>query len=290
MIRNCGLNRLNQFATFLSHHLRNSRQNRKLLALLQTLDDVIYRGLALPHEEEEWAYGNGIRLRNLFGSTECGAMLLSTGGSGDAAMFLQSLEGMSYAFLPVASQSEAGPSQAEHPCTVSLLELVILAESPDCPDRSLRAADGHFHTGDLFQEVLPGRYLSKGRDDDWIKSENSLRCDTKSIEDNVRATCGDLVTECIVVGNGRPSPALFIETNSEMPHPKLKREILRRTRQFHSRRYLHERITLSDMIVIVEKKSLPRTATKGNVRRKATEEVFRTVLDKIYGAEWGGKS
>jgi hypothetical protein len=75
-----------------------------------------------------------------------------------------------------------------------------------------------------------------------------------------------------------------------MPQPKLKREVLRRTRQFHSRRYLHERIAVADMIVIVEKGSLPRTATKGNVRRKATEEAFRTVLDKIYGTEWAGTS
>lgn len=104
-------------------------------------------------------------------------MLLSTRVSEDAPMFLQSLEGMSYAFSPVASQAEAGSTET----SPSLLELVILAESPDCPDRSLRAADGHFHTGDLFQEVQPGYYLSKGRDDDWIKSENSLRCDTKYV-------------------------------------------------------------------------------------------------------------
>lgn len=286
MIRVCGLNRLNQFATFLAQHLRTSRQNPKFLALLQTLDDVLYSGLALPREEEEWALGNGIRLRNLFGSTECGAMLLSTRVSEDAPMFLQSLEGMSYAFCPVASQAEAGSTET----SPALLELVILAESPDCPDRYLRAADGHFHTGDLFQEVQPGYYLSKGRDDDWIKSENSLRCDTKAIEDNVRATCGDLVTECVVVGNGRPSPSLFIETNSDMPQLKLKREVLRRTRQFHSRRYLHERITSVDMVVIVEKGSLPRTATKGNVRRRATEDAFRTLLDKIYGTEWAGSS
>ena len=104
-------------------------------------------------------------------------MLLSTRVSEDAAMFLQALEGMSYAFCPIASQAEAGSSQT----SPSLLELVILAESPDCPDRSLRAADGHFHTGDLFQEVQPGYYLSMGRDDDWIKSENSLRCDTKYV-------------------------------------------------------------------------------------------------------------
>jgi len=202
-------------------------------------------------------------------------------------MLLQPLNEMSYAFLPIASRTEPSTSQAEH-STEPLLELVILAESPDCPDSSMRAADGHFHTGDLFQEVRPGQYRSKGRDDDWIKSENSLRCDTKAIEDNLRATCGDLVAECVVVGNGRPSPALFIETKSDMPEPKLKREIIRRTRQFHSRRYLHERITSVGMILIVEKGSLPRTATKGNVRRKATEENFRTVLDKIYGTEWTG--
>jgi hypothetical protein len=96
-------------------------------------------------------------------------------------MFLQPLDEMSYAFPPIASQSVAGTEPAEHSATAPLLELVILANSPDCPDKSLRAADGHFHTGDLFQEVRPGYYLSKGRDDDWIKSENSLRCDTKYV-------------------------------------------------------------------------------------------------------------
>jgi hypothetical protein len=75
-----------------------------------------------------------------------------------------------------------------------------------------------------------------------------------------------------------------------MSQPKLKREILRRTRQFHARRYLHERITSPDMILIVEKGSLPRTATKGNVRRRATEEAYRNLLNKIYGTEWNGTS
>jgi acyl-coenzyme A synthetase/AMP-(fatty) acid ligase len=107
-------------------------------------------------------------------------MLVSAWTRG-SEMVLQPLDGMSYAFHSVASQSEAGTSQAEQCSAAPLFELVILAESPDCPDRSLRATDGNFHTGDLFQEVKPGYYLSKGRDDDWIKSENSLRCDTKYV-------------------------------------------------------------------------------------------------------------
>jgi acyl-coenzyme A synthetase/AMP-(fatty) acid ligase len=63
MIRRCGVNRLTQFAPFLANHLRNARLNPKVLAILQSLDQVIYSGLPLPREEEEWAYRNGINLR-----------------------------------------------------------------------------------------------------------------------------------------------------------------------------------------------------------------------------------
>ena len=160
---------------------------------------------------------------------------------GPEARFLTPLRGLKYGFFP------AGPTSKHDGSLVSansqLLELVILSDSPDCPHASLRKPDGHFHTGDLFLEARPNQYIFRGRDDDWIKSLNSLRCDTRAIEENVRATCGDLVDECIVVGSGRASPALFVEPATEMDHEKLKVEIIRRTRAFHARRYLHERIT-----------------------------------------------
>lgn len=104
----------------------------------------------------------------------------------------------------------------------------------------------------------------------------------RAIEDNARATCSTLIKECIVVGSGRPSPVMFIEPAVEMDHDKLKKEIIRKTRQFHSRRYLHERITSPNMIVVVQPETLPRTATKGNIRRKAVEEAFKTEIDQIF--------
>jgi hypothetical protein len=67
-----------------------------------------------------------------------------------------------------------------------------------------------------------------------------------------------------------------------MDQNKLKREIIRKTRHFHSRRYLHERIISSDMIVIVPRQTLPRTSTKGNIRRRAVEEAFKAEIDKIF--------
>ncbi|KAG5654802.1 hypothetical protein H0H81_003810 [Sphagnurus paluster] len=272
-----GLNRLNQFAAFLANHIRRSRTDAKLLSILAGLDEVLYSGLPLPRDEEEWAYANGIPLKNLFGSTECGAMLLSIGGKESQKALLRPLEGVSYAFRAIA------PTLEGHQSTAQLLELVILAQSPDCPHTSLRDVDGDFHTGDLFQEPTPGLYVFRGRNDDWIKSENSLRCDTKAIEDNVRATCGHLIAECVVVGTGRPSPTMFIEPAVDMDHAKIKKEIIRKTRHFHSRRYLHERITSVNMIVIVAPQTLPRTVTKGNIRRKAVEDAFKEQLDLIYG-------
>jgi hypothetical protein len=73
-----------------------------------------------------------------------------------------------------------------------------------------------------------------------------------------------------------------VEPGTDMDHHKLKTEIIRKTRQFHSRRYLHERITSADMVILVPRGSLPRTATKGNIRRKAVEDMYKTQIDGIF--------
>lgn len=62
MIRRCGLNQLKQFPTFLAVHLRNARENPKLLAMLRSLQRVTYSGLPLPKEEEDFASRQGIRI------------------------------------------------------------------------------------------------------------------------------------------------------------------------------------------------------------------------------------
>jgi hypothetical protein len=63
MIHQCGLNRLNQFGSFLGNNLRASRADPKVLSLLASLDEILYSGLSLAREDEEWAYKNGLSLR-----------------------------------------------------------------------------------------------------------------------------------------------------------------------------------------------------------------------------------
>ena len=62
MILRCGLNRLHQFASFLCTHIRGARLNPKLLALLQSLDSVLYSGLPLPKDEEAFIHANGLNV------------------------------------------------------------------------------------------------------------------------------------------------------------------------------------------------------------------------------------
>lgn len=226
MIHRCHLNRLRQFAAFLAMQLRASRHDTKLLSLLAGLDEVLYTGMALPREEEEWAYHSGLpirvsvqyvpfarlvlmkRLQNLFGSTECGATLISVGGCDPSAPLLHSLEGVSYSFVPIhPEQNEAG-----HQSTARMLEFIIRAESGDCPHPSLRSADGHFHTGDLFQEAAPGLYVFRGRDDDWIKSENSLRCDTKYV--SALIINANLISNALLIELSKTMFGLLVETLS----------------------------------------------------------------------------
>ena len=113
----------------------------------------------------------------MYGTSETSTVMSSIIGLGNSSLLLRTYKGYSYRFVPtVSASSDLGDESTTH-----LLELVIPAESPDCPDVSLRHTDGDFHTGDLFQEASPGFYVFRGRNDDWITSENAGRCDTKCV-------------------------------------------------------------------------------------------------------------
>ncbi|KAF7329498.1 AMP-binding domain-containing protein [Mycena kentingensis (nom. inval.)] len=272
----CGLNRLHQYPQHLSKHLRGSRTDADVLRVLQSLDDVRYSAMPLDKEDDKWAFENGVMLQTHFASTECGPLMtLAHRRAEDGVTVFRPMEGFTYKFIPVRGGEGSGV----------VVELVVPANAPDCPYTS--AGTGDFHTGDLFEQV-DGGYVFRGRDDDWIKCEDGSRCDTKSIEDNIRSVCADLIHECVVVGNGRPSPTLFVEpssasdSDSDDTNCNLKAEILRRTASFSARLFVHERIETPERVVVVARGVLPRTNTKGNVRRRAVEEMFKREIDAAY--------
>lgn len=239
---------------------------------------------------------------------------------------MRPIDSRSVAFVPVSS---SGGSSSTIPSTVyvnvntNVLELVIPATSPDCPHPSLRQPeDGHFHTGDLFLQALPGHYTFRGRMSEWIKSSAGLLYDaryvcffplshpqlsvkqsgalitrlrfswcalnpSRVIEENTLKSFPDLLAECIVVGNGRPSPALLIELEPGAAAlgdaDSVRRELYKRIRHFQSRRLAHEKIASMELIVVVPRNAWPRTPV-GLIRRVDVEQKFRRELDRAYAA------
>ncbi|KAJ7575415.1 hypothetical protein C8J56DRAFT_1063654 [Mycena floridula] len=103
-----------------------------------------------------------------------------------------------------------------------------------CPHEWVRNRSNGYVTGDLFEEVKPGLYAYRGRNDDWIKTgRDHFFCDTKTFEDNVLRVCQDLIRNCVVVGNYKPVVVLLVEPvdvsfNYEISSDALKAVILQR--------------------------------------------------------------
>ncbi|KZP27584.1 acetyl-CoA synthetase-like protein [Athelia psychrophila] len=272
MIEKAGITRIFQFGMTVKEYFEFAKSGvpePRLLGALKSVHQVTYSGMALPKEWEDWAYAQGIPLTTVFGSTEAGEMLTSSFGD----RRLQVLEATKYEFTPADITSVGGNEYA------SLLEFRILPDSPDIPHPSLCDADGGWRSGDLFEELEPGKYLFRGRDDDWLQSFWAEKIDTKAIEENVYETCPDLVSKCTVVGDSRPFPALFVEGKNaeEDADALLNPSMLIETR------YLHERITDVNMIKVVPANSLIRSR-KGGVRRRAVEEKFKEEIEAMYAS------
>jgi hypothetical protein len=62
MITHCGLNRVLLYATFLSMHIRNAQKDEKTLKAMRGLRQILHTGVALHHEDEEWAFSHGLPL------------------------------------------------------------------------------------------------------------------------------------------------------------------------------------------------------------------------------------
>ncbi|CEI62071.1 hypothetical protein FVEN_g3104 [Fusarium venenatum] len=284
MISKGGLTILNTFPALLSGMFNEARQSGPFLGLLQSLDKINFAGQVLEPRDEAWARQNGLKLINLYGSTELGLSMISSSTS----PHLSPLPESGCQFIPL-SESTSSPQ---------LFELLVPAEADDCPHPSLRNKDdGMFHTGDIFEQVDANQYVYKGRIDDRIKMQLALVCDAGSLELEAMQECeSGLISAVSVIGYGRPSPAMVVEAKNDdilqAGDDRLlafKQQIVQRIAPFHQRKYIHERIDDVRLIFVAAKGTLPRTA-KGNIMRKAVEDMFAMELDQTYDAVYMSKA
>ncbi|KAF7336547.1 putative amp-CoA ligase [Mycena sanguinolenta] len=277
LIKTCGLNRVALYAPFLSRYIKDAQNDPAVLSALQSCRQILHTGVSLNAEDENWAYENGLPITSMYGTSETAPLMTSVIGSSPADRLLRIIPGSTAKMVPYAPMNDGSGPDASR-----LLEVVLPPGENDSPHPSLFGKDNLYHTGDLFEEMEPGLYAFRGRSGDWLKTLGGF-CDTKSIEDNVRKTCADLVNDVVVLGTNRPCPVLFAESLTEIADEAeklaLAKELIKRTAAFNQRLFLYERIENPKHIRVLPKGTLPRTKEKGNIRRNATEEQFSSVLD-----------
>ncbi|CAE6513284.1 unnamed protein product [Rhizoctonia solani] len=315
-----GLNRVTTYGTYLAPHLQVAKRNPAMLKMLQGMRTISYGGVPISNADDDWCFQNGVPMMDMYATTECGLLMISLGPS-KPARYIRPVPGLSCIFDPITPTdpnaqlqlvdnptSSLNPSNPSDSSSAQLYEFVLLAESPQIPAPHLRSADGNFRSGDLFERFPDGSYSLRGRDDDWIKNFHADRTDAKganenvwilgsrgrAIEEKVYELCGDLLKECIVVGDLRPSPALFITIDRSHHNiakiadadDTLKESILERLKDFTASQCVHEQVTDKRLVFVVNQDALPRT-NKGNFRRRGIEQKYQSELDAAYKAVYG---
>lgn len=92
------------------------------------------------------------------------------------------LPGLRCEFIPTSGLNKADldGDASERFRGGQIYDLFLPADADNCPHPFVRnRPDGHI-SGDLFEEVQPGYYAFRGRNDDWIRTGRDLCfCDTK---------------------------------------------------------------------------------------------------------------
>ncbi|KAG6833313.1 hypothetical protein H0H87_008945 [Tephrocybe sp. NHM501043] len=273
LVHTQGLNNLLLFGVWLSNLLTVAKTNPDVLEALRSMQQISFTGEALNPEDARWVVEHNLPVTVTIS-------LVSDLGDPENMLSLRLIEGMGCQLIPVPSN---GIEDEGREGNRRVFDMFIPASADNCPHPTIRNRPNGHITGDLFEEVRPGYYIFR-----------------ESIEDNIKLKCADLVSNCVVVGSGRPALVLFVESLSDRVEDPIhqKAEILKRTAAFNEKLYTHERIDSRSRVVIVSPGSLPRTKEKGNIRyalvllkvpqlmtlgrRNEVEKMYANVLDEIY--------
>ncbi|KAJ7775662.1 hypothetical protein DFH07DRAFT_952053 [Mycena maculata] len=270
-----GLNRMTVFAPMLIPPILTAQAQLKsgdetILCILQNMRSIVYGGMPLLPVFETWAFENKFPLMNSLGTTETGPLLHCNFGH---PRHMIPFKGIDLAFEPQPRLSDIDKQ---------LFKLVVLPTSVNIPHALQCSEDGKFYPGDLFSRNDDGTWTHRRCDGDWIKIGNASLVDTKAIEEYLRTTCSDLLKELVIVGTNRPAIALLTEAaQPDSADDSVRQTIVDRIVPFDQQRFAWERLSVKN-IVFVPRGTLPRTATKGNIRRKVAEQLFSAELDPLY--------
>ncbi|KAF1806067.1 hypothetical protein V8B55DRAFT_1592110 [Mucor lusitanicus] len=254
-------------------------EETKDLAPVQRLKYLIFGGANLKHETGEWFHAHGVNVRDMYGTTEIGAIMTSdldrnSKNWGSLRLFHRDPQGHPYGTFEINDQSEP-----------SVKHLYIHADSPTLANHVANRADGGYDTQDLFIENpnYPGYYTYLGRRDDTLIMENGEKTNPVPMEATIRQS--PMIEQVAVLGQGRQCTAALIQLNRDFAERFGPEEIIATVHAAVKEANLecpgHSKILPQMVKILPFNKVLPST-DKGTVMRKKTESTYQDVVEKLY--------
>ncbi|KAI9478296.1 MAG: hypothetical protein EXX96DRAFT_570312 [Benjaminiella poitrasii] len=177
---------------------------------VRRLKYVLFGGAPLKQESGEWLHSHGINIRDMYGTTEIGAIMTSdmdpkSQNWCSIRMFDRyDAEGKSYAVYELNDPSEP-----------NVYHLYLRADSPYMASGVANREDGGYDTNDLFREDpnFPGYFQYLGRRDDTIIMENGEKTNPLPMEATIRQS--PMVKQVVVLGQSRQCTAALVEIDMD---------------------------------------------------------------------------
>lgn len=254
-------------------------EDTKDLTAVQNLKFIIFGGAPLKHESGEWFHSHGINIRDMYGTTEIGAIMTSdldrnSKNWGSLRLFNKDSQGLPYGTFEVNDPSEP-----------SIKHLYFHANSPTLANNAANRADGGYDTQDLFIEDpnYPGYYTYLGRRDDTLIMENGEKTNPVPMEATIRQN--PIIQQVAVIGQNRQCTAALIQLDRDFAEKFGPEEIIATVHSAVKEANLecpgHSKILPQMVKILPFNKTLPST-DKGNVMRKKAESTYQDVVEKLY--------
>ncbi|CAG8615352.1 3735_t:CDS:1, partial [Racocetra persica] len=244
---------------------------------LLNLKSIFYSGAALFPQVGEQLVQSGVKIRNSYGATEIGNLMLTP-------------ENLSPDIPWNAMKLIVPESNIEWIERNDILdgakELVLKKSSSILANIKGNTDNDDYRVGDLFIEVKKGSglYLLLGRVDDTLIHTTGEKTNPVPMEDTIRLN--KFVRHAIVIGHNRPFNCLLIELDFDhlknTPFLEITKSIFDSVHQANINCPSHSRI-FDEMVYILplEGKMLPRTM-KNNIQRKKAEIEFKEEIEMLY--------
>ena len=251
-------------------------KNPAVLETLRKLKFIMSGGVALTEQLGDYFKKNGVNVIQGEGMSDVGGAIFLSDPEEKDPHTLRLIPGMNAKFIPVEGV-EGMELVLDHSPTTTAGYLKNLEETAETFQK-----DG-FHTGDLFKEMRPGRYLFVGRTDDVDKTSKAEKIVKVQIERDLEKS--PVIRRVALIVSQKPRPAAIVQPDYSALRGKqgaeIERAIWGEVEKVNAELPGFSRIRRDHLIILAPGEGLP-LSPKQSLIRPQVEKLYADRIEEVY--------